>query len=134
MQEQITFHASLEAVSAFTQMLEERFQDLAVAPRTNIVLAMQELCVNIVKHAYAGADGAIVVDIHRASGVLQITVTDDAQKAFEMPDEITAPDAAMLPENGMGLFIIHQAFDSVRYSRRSSQNVWELRKQLGELS
>lgn len=131
MQENLTIPATLEAVSKFTQSLETQLENLSAETRTLIVLALQELLVNVVEHAYAGMTGTIEIIFNLSVSELQVTITDQAQKAFDMPDDIALPDPLDLPEGGMGLFIIHQSFDRVDYKRLSDGNQWQLSKKLG---
>ncbi len=129
---QTTLDATLETVSSFTQSLETLLAALSIEVRTSVVLAVQELLVNIVKHAYSGKPGKIEFELEQSDSKLEITVTDNADNAFQMPETITAPDMFDLPEHGMGLFIIHQAFDKVEYQRSDDRNRWQLMKRLGE--
>ena len=126
-----TINATLEAVSKFTGRLETQLEALPVETRTGVVLGIQELLVNIVRHAYAGAEGHIDFDFQYDRTTIHITVTDSARNAFTMPDEIAAPDPLSLPEHGMGLFIIRQSFDDVRYERLANGNRWQLVKSIG---
>ena len=57
----VTLPATLQAVSNFTQELEQWFLPLPIELRVRVVLAVQELCVNIVQHAYHGQPGEIRV-------------------------------------------------------------------------
>jgi serine/threonine-protein kinase RsbW len=124
--------ATLSTVSRFTESLETDLAALSIEVRTGIVLAVQELLVNIVRHAYEGKSGQIEFELDQSDSQILIQVKDDAEKAFEMPETITAPDLLDLPEHGMGLFIIHQAFDTVDYKRTEGRNHWRLMKLLGE--
>jgi serine/threonine-protein kinase RsbW len=100
--------------------------------RTTTTLAVHELLVNIVEHAYMGEPGQIDLTITYTSIDLSIVIADQAKTAFVMPDQIDAPDPADLPEGGMGMFIIHQAFDVVKYERLELGNQWTLVKTLGD--
>ncbi len=130
MHQKTTIPASLEAVSKFTQDLETAFELTSIELRTIITLAIQEILVNIVQHAYGGASGQIDIDMTLSQQELQFIITDYADNAFEMPDEISEPDPLALQEHGMGMFIIHQSFDNVHYDRLSNGNRWQLRKNL----
>ncbi len=122
--------ATLQAVSSFTAELDALFAQLPMEVRVKIVLAVQELCVNIVEHAYDGVDGDITMQIKWDASRLELEVTDRAPREFQPPAEITAPDPFSLPEGGMGLFILHQSFDEVTYSRDQDRNIWKLQKTL----
>jgi len=132
MNEKTTVHATLEAVSQFTQSLENIFSELDTETRILLTLGVQELLVNIVEHAYAGASGSIEIVLKQSASALQVIVTDQAEATFNIPKgDITAPDPLDLPEGGMGLFIIYQSFDEVKYQRLSNGNQWQLMKNLG---
>ena len=130
MQEKISIVASLEAVSRFTEKLETLFADLPMNNRVEVVLAMQELCVNIVEHAYAGDTGEIHIEIEYIPERVTIIIMDDAENAFSEPPLIKLPDPLSLPESGLGLFIIYHSFDEVEYKRLDSGNRWYLVKRL----
>lgn len=129
---QLTLDATLESVSSFSQQLEARLERLPLEARTTIVLAIQELLVNVVKHAYAGQPGQIEFALDQADSRLQVVVTDHADNAFQIPERVSAPNPLDLPEHGMGLFIIYQSFDKVQYERGDGQNRWQLVKMLGD--
>ena len=78
MQENLTIPATLEAVSKFTQSLETQLENLSAETRTLIVLALQELLVNVVEHAYAGMTGTIEIIFNLSVSELQVTITDQA--------------------------------------------------------
>jgi anti-sigma regulatory factor (Ser/Thr protein kinase) len=120
--------ASLEAVSKFTTSLESDLQWLSLETRTGIVLAVQELLVNIVEHAYAGSDGKIDFKLEQNETLITVIVTDHVQTTFAMPDSIKDPDPFVLSERGLGLFIITQIFDEVNYMPVSDGNQWKLTK------
>lgn len=103
---------------------------MPVTLRMEVVLALHELLVNIVAHAYAGAEGQIDLDIQQTADALTLTVTDQAATAFELPESIAAPDLSDLPESGMGLFIIREVFDDVNYMHLAPGNRWILHKTL----
>ena len=111
----LTLNATLQAVSQFSQQLEAHLDHLAIVLRTSIVLAVQELMVNIVQHAYADVSGQIKFSLSQADGRITINVVDQAPRGFDLPETIPEPDPLDLPENGMGLFIIYQSFDAVNY-------------------
>lgn len=123
--------ATMEDVSRFSADLESHLSELTVEARTRVVLAMQELLVNIVRHAYAGAEGHIDVLVTQRDTTMEVIVTDHAATTFTMPREVAAPDPFSLPESGLGLFIIQQAFDTVHHEALAAGNRWTLTKTLG---
>lgn len=130
LQKTITIPATLQAVSHFTSELETWFMTLTFETRVGVVLAVQELCVNIVKHAYRGQEGVIQIKIDWTPNRLHLHLVDQAPNHLVMPEVIKAPDPLALQENGMGLFLIHQAFDQVEYQPIPQGNQWRLFKHL----
>lgn len=130
MNKQISIPATLENVSNMVADLESLFARLPMEVRTSITLALQELGVNIVRHAYAGEEGTIEVTLDWTDQQLNVVFKDSASNGFEMPDTVKAPDPFDLPEHGMGLFIIQQAFDEVNYEHLAPGNRWTLNKTL----
>lgn len=131
MQMQITVPATLEDVSRFTHQFESQLAPLPIDVLTPVTLAVHELLVNIVNHAYNGQPGEIHLDIDLSPAALSVLIEDGGDNAFAAPEEIKAPDLNDLPESGMGLFIIHQAFNTVDYTRLERGNRWRLVKTLG---
>lgn len=125
-----SINASLEAVSKFTSNLESDLQWLSLETRTGIVLAIQELLVNIVEHAYAGVAGNIDFKLEQNKTLMTVIVTDHIQTTFTMPDAINTPDPFALSERGLGLFIITQIFDEVNHMPISDGNQWKLAKRI----
>lgn len=130
MNKHVVIPATLKAVSAFTADLDGLLADLPLEMRVKIVLAIQELFVNIVKHAYDGVEGDITMYINWNPAQFEMEVVDHAPKEFQPPAEVTAPDPFSLPEGGMGLFILYQSFDEVAYRREQDRNIWKLQKTL----
>lgn len=94
-----------------------------------VVSAFVEAFNNAVIHAYEGhAFGPVEVAMSVSSRLLQVEVRD-AGRTFA-PEDVPEPDLDALPEGGLGLFIIRNFMDEVRYERRGLQNVLMMRKQL----
>lgn len=131
MNKRTTIPATLAAVSKFSEELETDFESISIEIRTLLTLAIQELLVNIVQHAYAGSTGEIDFDMTFSPQTIQIIIRDYANTTFEIPSEISEPDPLALQEHGMGMFIIHQTFDTVEYERLTNGSQWQLMKKLG---
>ncbi|MDX2141274.1 MAG: ATP-binding protein [Chloroflexota bacterium] len=126
-----TLPATLEAVSHFVAGIESSFDTLDVSDRTGITLALQELLVNIVVHAYAHLPGDIRVNIQMNDAMVNAVVEDDGPNAYDPERLPKAPDPLDLQEHGMGMFIIQQTFDDVSYARLNTVNHWHLSKRIG---
>jgi serine/threonine-protein kinase RsbW len=100
-----------------------------------IELALHELCVNVIDHAYgrterAGTAGTsagaappdIVVELwNGVSGVHVRTV--DRGRPFDAA-AVRSPQPDEPQVHGYGLMIIEQLVDDLRYERRGDRNVW----------
>jgi serine/threonine-protein kinase RsbW len=96
----------------------------------NLQLAVHELCVNLVRHAY-GVEGIGTIQI-----VLLLTYShfvvetwDGGPHIFDLQGRPTF-DAADLPEHGIGLYLIYEVMDEVMYQPTPGNNHWRLIKNL----
>ena len=126
------FAATLKAVSEFTAQLEVELQSLPDDVRAVVVVAVHELCVNIVQHAYAGVPGMIRFEMDWSAQGIYIIIEDQAPTPFVPPARVSPPDTRQLQEHGRGLFIIDQAFDHVAYKRLPTGNRWQLSRASAE--
>lgn len=115
----------LERLAPFIQQAAP----LSGAALTQVVLAVHELCANIVEHAYAGLPGEINVEVVCESDLLIIIIRDSAPRAYAAPS-IQKPDPLTLPESGWGMYILDQIMDHVDYRRAPFGNEWRLWKLL----
>ncbi|HQV71140.1 MAG TPA: ATP-binding protein [Thermoflexales bacterium] len=83
-----------------------------------VELAMDEACANIVDHAYHGSPGSITLSANIEPGQKLTFVLIDRGRPFD-PDNIQKPAQGKaldeLPVGGLGLFIIRQTMDDVRF-------------------
>lgn len=87
-------------------------------------LAVHELAVNIIDHAYdeAERDGATYrIDLTRSDDDICIDFIDDGRQ-FTPP----APRSDEPTVGGYGLMIVEQLASTVTYERRAAQNRWTL--------
>jgi serine/threonine-protein kinase RsbW len=84
---------------------------------TSIVLAVDEASTNIVVHGYQGRAGTIEVEVERENNTLIVRLRDRAP-GFD-PTTAQSPDLSVpleeRPIGGMGIHLIRQAMDEVRY-------------------
>lgn len=83
-----------------------------------IVLAVDEACTNIIKHAYHYADGwEIRVNIKFENSKFVVTVTDEGEK-FD-PTAVKDPDLLKYYKQkkvgGLGMFLMKKLMDEVSY-------------------
>ena len=84
----------------------------------NIVLAVDEACTNIIKHAYQSApDRPIEVSVSRSGDAFEITIFDEG-RAFN-PEQLRSPDLkdhlAHFRRGGLGVYLMKKLMDNVEY-------------------
>jgi len=113
--------------------LRETLDEQSVAPelRDKLVLAVDEACTNIIRHAYGGgADEAISLHLARERDMLVFELRDDAPCVD--PHKITARDLGECRPGGLGVPFIRTLMDDwqLQPGPRGKGNVLRLRKRL----
>ncbi len=125
-------HRHLNLVGAVVAELLAREEGLAEPQIVsyNVQLALQEICANIVDHAYAGCGGQIemVMAVLQTPWRLVIDLSDTG-RPFNPETEVT-PDLDEVHEGGYGLFLARALLDEVSYRIHAGRNHWHLVKQL----
>jgi len=88
-----------------------------------VISAFVEAFNNAVIHAYRheSTPGPVEVELEVGPQTLSVRIIDHGQ-AF-VPEDVPEPDLASLPEGGLGLFIIRNFMDRVKYARENGRNV-----------
>jgi len=84
----------------------------------NIMLAVDEACTNIIKHAYhSDPEGKIIVKVEYNSADFKIII-EDYGSSFN-PDEISDPDLRQYHKDkkvgGLGMYLMKTLMDDVKY-------------------
>jgi serine phosphatase RsbU (regulator of sigma subunit)/anti-sigma regulatory factor (Ser/Thr protein kinase) len=101
--------------------LRQWLRDSAVATddESEILVACGEACANVVRHAYATAPGAMVLEARIVEGLLEVTVRDQGE--WRAPAD---------RGGGWGLQLIHGLMDSVDVDRTADGTVVRMRRRL----
>ncbi len=119
----------LAMIQEVTQAFLSRWMDPAGESGLEILLAVQEACTNVVRHAYKGRTaGDLQYRMEVDHDVLRIFISDDGC-GFD-PSRIPAPDPQCPLEGGYGLYLMGQLVSKVTYSREGSRNTTILEKSL----
>jgi serine phosphatase RsbU (regulator of sigma subunit)/anti-sigma regulatory factor (Ser/Thr protein kinase)/transposase len=96
-------------------------------------LAVDEACTNVVRHGYKGDSGFIEIVIIGNGRDFSIAIKDTG-KGFDLRN-VKSPDLKMYVETrkrgGLGVFLMNQLMDEVRYRASSDGNVLTMTKRLG---
>lgn len=96
-------------------------------------LSLDEILTNVVSYAYDNNEGNIEIsyDINESERYIDISVTDEG-KAFNPLEEVKEPDFSLdLHERkigGLGLFIVKNSMDEVKYLRKDNKNILMMKK------
>lgn len=133
---QITLPAELESLPLFREHIKAACRGAAGLDEQalyDVLLAVDEICTNIITHGYAGMDpGSIIQQVDVTPNELRVTLSDFGQ-AFE-PVEPPTPDAnASIEERelgGLGLFFVYSSVDDIQYESSPTGNTTRLIKKL----
>lgn len=133
---ELVLAATYPDVARATELLRAQLPEWLDGERRDAVeLALAEVLTNIVEHGYAGGStDAIHVHLLDRPGALEIDVWDRGRAIPDGRLEQAGPgtfdfdptDLAALPEGGMGLALIKQAFQEVSYRSRDGLNLLRL--------
>jgi serine/threonine-protein kinase RsbW len=131
---QIALPAEVPSLPTVRSFVENACAEAGLESQTSydIKLAVDEACMNIVEHGYAGMDpGSMLISLQYGAQALVVRITDFGHP-FE-PSEPPLPDPeAMLTgkPGGIGLHFIYRSVDSVSYEATPSGNTLTLVKDL----
>lgn len=95
-------------------------------------ICLTEALNNIIKHAYKEEKGRnITVQIAKDTKTIEVEIIDEGEPRtkLEIPNlEFDPQDINNLPESGMGLFIMNQLMDELKYENRNGKNYFILKK------
>ena len=96
-----------------------------------VQLALQEACINVVRHAHKhDATLPLVVGITARPDLLVLEIEDFGPGIPDRAHQPSDPDPEKPREGGYGLFIMRETMDEVRSERRGERHVLTLVKRL----
>jgi len=123
----------LAEIRDFIQDVGEKIQ-IPGKVLANTKLAVDEACTNVVKHGYKDSTGFIEIIVTGNQREFSIEIHDSG-KSFDLRN-VKSPDLKMYVETrkrgGLGVFLMNQLMDEVRYRGGPSGNVLSMSKRLGK--
>ena len=108
--------------------------DIKKSDLRKVEIASEEVLVNIINHAYQGqADKAIKIQIEANSNFIELKFIDSGPKFNPTEEEITYESNTPLEERslgGLGLIMIRQYMDDIKYERSGDLNILTITKQI----
>ena len=87
---------------------------MSEAERGNVLLALNEACMNVIQHAYGNDPaGEIRLDILRSESALIFLLQDDAPSVDK--NRVRPRDLADIRPGGLGVHFIHNIMDEVAF-------------------
>ena len=106
--------ASLFLVRALTAKISEQL-GFAQQETDRVVLALDEACANVIRHAYKGLnEERIVITFNVSDECLEILVRDFGTPAD--PETFQPRDLADVRPGGLGIHFMRSAMDTIEYS------------------
>jgi len=130
----LRFPAHAAHLRAVRARMRETLQglDLPFELAEEMILAVNEACMNIIQHAYGknpSRDQDIVLDIVQATNELVFRLTDFADPIDR--SALRPRDLSQLRPGGLGLHIINHAMDSAHFEPPTGAgNVLEMRRRI----
>ena len=96
-----------------------------------INLALEETVTNVMLYAYPGKSGQVLVECDK-SDKLVFTITDSGIPfdPTQQEDPDVTQSAEERPIGGLGIFLVRQIMDDIRYERKEDKNILTLTKKL----
>ncbi|MBQ6574231.1 MAG: ATP-binding protein [Bacteroidales bacterium] len=135
MEKSIILANDIAEISKLNQFIEEIGEEFSLAPDLvfNLTLVMEEAVVNVINYAYPKEDHEkIYVSARLHKGSIIMVIADNG-KEF---DPTLAPEADITlsaeerPIGGLGIFLIRNIMNEVKYERIEGRNILTLEKKL----
>ena len=116
--------------------IDEQLEDAGCPMLTQIAIdvAVEELFVNIASYAYDQEIGVAVVQVEILDDPLSVEITFiDNGKQYDplaKPDPDITLSAKQRKKGGLGIFMVKNSMDDVRYEYRDGKNILTIKKNL----
>ena len=131
----LVLHNDIHEISRLAEFVEGIAEEkqLDTSTTLNLNLALEEAVTNVICYAYPpGTDG--IVDIRATVGdhVLEFTISDEGQPfdPTAAPEADTGASLAQRKIGGLGIHLVRQIMDNVRYEWKDGRNVLNLIKNI----
>lgn len=124
----LVLHNNIEDVSQLPAFVEDAVKASKLAPEMadSLNLALEEAVVNVIDYAYPeGVSGDVVIDVAVTESAITFTIIDGG-KPFDPTAKADVDINAGVedrPVGGLGIHLVRQIMDDVRYERRGEKNV-----------
>ena len=130
--EQITVPARTDCLDEVFSLVESAAQTagIDVSQQNNIKIAVEEIFVNIASYAFPTGEGEVSVSVAAGSEKLSVEFSDSGMPYN--PLSKTDPDTSLPADEreigGLGIFMVKNMMDSVRYRYENGKNILTIEK------
>lgn len=124
----LVLHNDIKQISLLTRFIDNIAEDLKIDPglAMSINLALEEAVTNVIMYAYPKeSDEVLELDAIISPGSLEFVITDSG-KAFDptaAPEADVSLDVQDRPIGGLGIYLVRNIMDTVRYERKDGRNI-----------
>jgi len=128
----MTFPAAEEQLEDIRSSVRHVLSESQLSPKSvnSVLLAIEEACTNVIRHAYLYGPGSIRIRVKIFADRVVFSIFDRGRR-FEL-DESEVPDLNRYVKTGrkggLGLYLIRKMMDSVEYFTRDGENELRLSK------
>ena len=135
MEKSIILTNDISEINKLSEFVEEIGNELSLAPDVafNLNLVLEEAVVNIINYAYPKEEHQSIylsATLHEGSIILVLTDTGVEFDPTMAPEADITLSAEERPIGGLGIFLIRQIMNEVRYDRIDGKNVLTMEKKL----
>lgn len=122
----LTIHSGETEIPRVNEELEKIMSKAGFAMKEilDMQLALEEACINIIRHGYRGANGAILIAMDYKDGRFMVTIEDSSPPfdptQFQEPDFTS--DLERRPIGGLGIHLMRSLADEMRYEPENGKN------------
>jgi serine/threonine-protein kinase RsbW len=124
--------AGIDEIPRVTAAIEEAMQKCSFSDEAilDLQLAVEEAIANIILHGYQEVSGDVDIDIRVSEEAAEVRIRDHAPPfdPLSVPDPDRASDLSKRRNGGLGIYLMRQVVDEVRYQYTGGKNVLTLVK------
>ena len=135
MEKSLILANDIAEISKLATFIDEIGEEFSLAPDVvfNLNLVLEEAVVNVINYAYPKEEHQSIylsATLHEGSIVFVLTDTGKEFDPTQAPEADITLSAEERPIGGLGIFLIRQIMNEVRYERIDGKNVLTLEKRL----
>lgn len=121
-----SFAGKLSSLAEIGRFIRRSAQDARFSPKDAyaLELAVDEICTNIIEHGYRGDSSKhIICSVKETEQGITIQILDEAPlfQPSLPPRKWDNPPLEQIKRRGIGIILVYQLMDEVRYERRADK-------------